>query len=59
MVTPMRLIGTPKRLDSPQIRRSHMIASSSPPPTHRPWIIAIVGCTQSAIAPMVSCISRP
>ena len=43
MVTPMRLIGTPNRLDSPQILRSHMIASSSPPPTHSPWIIATVG----------------
>ena len=36
-------MGTPKRLDSPQMRRSQQAAISSPPPTQMPWIIATVG----------------
>ena len=44
------MIGAPKRLDSPQIRRSHSAAISSPPPTQMPWICATSGCRQAASA---------
>jgi hypothetical protein len=37
------LIGTPKRLDSPQMRMSARPAISSPPPTQMPWICATTG----------------
>ena len=53
MVKPRRLIGTPKRLLSPQMRRSHISATSRPPPTQTPWIIAIVGWMQSPTACIV------
>src|ERR687898_624748 len=36
----------PKRALSPAIRRSQQVASSRPPPTHRPLIAAITGCRQ-------------
>ena len=40
---PRFLIGAPKRLDSPQMRRSHSAAISRPPPTQMPWICATSG----------------
>src|SRR6185312_12715120 len=49
----------PKRLPAPQIRRSHISATSSPPPTHTPWIIATVGCGHSPIERIVAWISSP
>ena len=49
----------PKRLPSPQMRRSHINATSRPPPTHAPWIIAIVGWTQFPIASIVDAMSSP
>ena len=36
-------MGTPKRPDTPAMRKSHMQAISSPPPAQAPWIIATVG----------------
>jgi hypothetical protein len=50
MEKPSLLIGTPKRDDSPQMRRSHCAAISSPPPMQAPWISAIVGWRQSNTA---------
>ena len=47
---PRFLIGAPKRLDAPQMRRSHSAAISSPPPTQMPWICATSGWRQSASA---------
>src|SRR5712692_2415179 len=32
----------PKRLEVPQMRRSHCEMTSSPPPTHTPWIIVTI-----------------
>src|SRR6059036_3712512 len=49
----------PKRLDVPQIRRSHCEMTSSPPPTHTPWIIATIGCRHRAIAPIVASSTAP
>src|SRR5499426_4226055 len=59
MTRPRFLTGTPKRLDSPQIRMSQTSAISSPPPTHAPWIIATTGCRQRATASIVVCTTRP
>src|SRR5215831_2074454 len=59
MTRPRFLTGTPKRLDSPQIRMSQTAAISSPPPTHAPWIIATTGCRQRATASIVVCTTRP
>ena len=47
---PSRLTGTPNRLDSPQIRKSHMLATPRPPPTHSPSINAMTGWRQARIA---------
>src|SRR5712671_5097459 len=49
----------PKRLEAPQIRRSHCVVTSSPPPTHTPWIIATIGCRHRAIAPIVASSTAP
>src|SRR5712671_3794187 len=49
----------PKRLDAPQIRRSHCVMTSSPPPTHTPWIMATIGCRQRAIEPIVFSSTAP
>src|SRR5437899_8436050 len=49
----------PKRLEAPQMRRSHCVMTSSPPPTHTPWIIATIGCRQRAIAPIVASSTAP
>src|SRR6267378_7883486 len=49
----------PKRLEAPQIRRSHCVITSSPPPTHTPWIIATIGCRHRAIAPIVASSTTP
>jgi hypothetical protein len=53
------LIGAPKRLDAPQIRRSHKAAISRPPPTQIPWICATRGWRHSASARAVACITFP
>src|SRR5258706_1475218 len=52
-------MGMPKRLDAPQMRRSHCEAISSPPPTQAPWIIATVGCRHRAIEIIVDSITVP
>src|SRR6267378_3781991 len=49
----------PKRLEAPQIRRSHCVMTSRPPPTHTPWIMATIGCRHRAIAPMVASSTAP
>src|SRR5258706_312817 len=49
----------PKRLEAPQMRRSHCVITSSPPPTHTPWIMATIGCRQRAIAPIVFSSTAP
>src|SRR6266513_6496396 len=49
----------PKRLVAPQMRRSHCVMTSSPPPTQTPWIIATIGCRQRAIAPIVASSTAP
>src|SRR5712692_1559094 len=49
----------PKRLDAPQMRRSHCEMTSSPPPTQTPWIIATIGCRHRAIAPIVASSTAP
>src|SRR5712691_8626015 len=49
----------PKRLEAPQIRRSHCEMTSSPPPTQTPWIIATMGCRHRAIAPIVASSTAP
>src|SRR5712691_4282792 len=49
----------PKRLEAPQMRRSHCVMTSSPPPTHTPWIMATIGCRQRAIAPIVASSAAP
>src|SRR6266542_672464 len=59
MTSPRFLIGAPKRLDSPQMRRSHSAAISSPPPTQMPWIWATSGWRQSASACAVVCMTLP
>src|SRR6266542_6766822 len=59
MTSPRFLIGAPKRLDSPQMRRSHSAAISSPPPTQMPWICATSGWRQLASARAVACMTRP
>ena len=59
MTRPRRLIGTPKRLERPQIRRSARAAISRPPPTQMPWIMATTGTGQSRIAARVACMSAP
>ena len=46
ITSPRFLIGAPKRLDSPQMRRSHSAAISRPPPTQMPWICATSGWRQ-------------
>src|SRR5882672_1706436 len=43
----------PKRLEVPQILRSHCEMISMPPPTQAPWIMATMGWRQPAIASMV------
>src|SRR5712692_6336129 len=52
-------MGMPKRLEAPQMRRSHCETTSSPPPTHTPWIIATIGCRHRAIAPIVASSTSP
>src|SRR5215470_5324172 len=59
MTRPRFLTGTPKRLDSPQIRMSQTAAISSPPPTHAPWIIATTGWRQWATAFIAACAISP
>src|SRR5712692_2290624 len=49
----------PKRLEVPQMRRSHCEMTSSPPPTHTPWIIATIGCLHRAIAAIVASSTAP
>src|SRR2546430_2619720 len=49
----------PKRLEVPQMRRSHCVMISSPPPTQTPWIIATIGCRHRAIAPIVASSTAP
>src|SRR5258705_184021 len=49
----------PKRLEAPQMRRSHCVMISSPPPTQTPWIIATTGCRHRAIAPIVASSTAP
>src|SRR5260221_2083691 len=49
----------PKRLEAPQMRRSHCVITSSPPPTHTPWIMATIGCRHRAIAPIVASSAAP
>src|SRR5882762_332382 len=49
----------PKRLEAPQIRRSHCVITSRPPPTHTPWIMATIGCRHRAIAPIVASSTTP
>src|SRR2546430_1576794 len=49
----------PKRLEAPQMRRSHCEITSSPPPTQTPWIIATIGCRHRAIAPIVASSTAP
>src|SRR6266478_1914821 len=49
----------PKRLEAPQMRRSHCEMTSSPPPTQTPWIIATIGCRHRAIAPIVASSTAP
>src|SRR6266513_2282406 len=49
----------PKRLEAPQMRRSHCVMTSSPPPTQTPWIIATIGCRHRAIAPIVASSTAP
>src|SRR5712692_7799490 len=52
-------MGMPKRLEAPQIRRSHCEAISSPPPTHTPWIMATVGCRHAESACIVRSSTSP
>ena len=47
MVRPSRLIGAPKRLDSPHTAMSQHAVRIIPPPTHSPSTTATVGCGQS------------
>ena len=56
---PRFLIGAPKRLDVPQMRRSHSAAISSPPPTQMPWICATTGWRQRASESAVRCMTSP
>src|SRR5712672_3715200 len=49
----------PKRLEAPQMRRSHWVMTSSPPPTQTPWIIATIGWRHRAIAPIVASSTAP
>src|SRR5205809_2485821 len=49
----------PKRLEAPQMRRSHCEMTSRPPPTQTPWIIATIGCRHRAIAPMFASSTAP
>src|SRR5260221_6499769 len=49
----------PKRLEAPQMRRSHCVIPSSPPPTATAWIMATIGCRHRAIAPMVASSAAP
>src|SRR6266581_2680175 len=49
----------PKRLEAPQMRKSHCVMTSSPPPTQTPWIIATIGCRHRAIAPIVASRTAP
>src|SRR3989442_12974812 len=59
MTRPRFLIGMQKRLEAPQIRRSHCVMTSSPPPTQTPWIIATIGCRHRSIAPIVASSTAP
>src|SRR5229473_1196351 len=59
MTRPSRLIGAPKRLPSPQIRRSQSAAISRPPPTQIPSISATNGWRQAASALSVPCMVLP
>ena len=47
---PSRFTGTPKRLEAPHTRRSHMTATPSPPPTQSPSMRAMVGWRQARTA---------
>src|SRR5437773_3676279 len=49
----------PKRLEAPQMRRSHCVMTSSPPPTQTPWIIATIGWRHRASAPIVASSTTP
>src|SRR6266699_495341 len=49
----------PNRLEAPQMRKSHCVMTSSPPPTQTPWIIATIGCRHRAIAPSVASSTAP
>lgn len=46
---PKVISGKPKVADSSAIRRSHAIASSSPPPSAKPWTAAILASGELAI----------
>ncbi len=52
-------MGTPKRLDSPQMRMSARPAISRPPPTQMPWICATTGWRQWPMASMVRVMTLP
>ncbi|CAM5718970.1 hypothetical protein SALBM311S_05515 [Streptomyces alboniger] len=47
-ITPSLISGWPKTADSPAITRSHIIASSQPPPRAGPLTAAIFGVRSSA-----------
>src|SRR6266513_2134360 len=49
----------PKRLEAPQMRRSHCEMTSSPPPTQTPWIMATIGCRHRSIARIVASSTAP